>query len=78
MMEAVPQSEVASGGDFIDVTVPDNARMSRISLTMAWWALSTAAFFIVVAPLLSAGFGIGNVIAAMIASVIVFSCWAGR
>ncbi len=52
------------------------AGLPRLSLSMAWWALSTAAFFIVVAPLLAVGVGAGNVLAGMAISVCVFA-WLG-
>lgn len=62
--------------DFIDVPTPDAARLPALSVTMAWWALATAAFFIVVAPLLGQAYNVPNVLTGIALSVLVFSALA--
>lgn len=40
--------------------VPQKGRMSKFSLTMAWWSCCSAMFYVVVAATLAAGFGTVN------------------
>lgn len=59
--------------DFSTRPVPPEHRMSKGSLTMAWWAVSSAVFYFVVAAALAQGFGARNAIIGMLLSVVVYS-----
>jgi len=50
--------------------IPDNARMGAFSLTMAWWAVCSAIFYIVIGASLALSYGAKNAIIGMILSVI--------
>jgi len=47
--------------------------MSKGALTMAWWAVSSALFYFVVAAALAQGFGARNAIIGMLLSVVVYA-----
>jgi hypothetical protein len=53
--------------------VPPGQRTSKGALTMAWWAVSSAVFYFVVAAALAQGFGAVNAIIGMLLSVVVYS-----
>lgn len=53
-------------------TVPDADRMSRFPLTMAWWAVCSAVFYIVVGATLALTYGAVNAIIGMVLSVICY------
>jgi len=53
--------------------VPIDQRMSKSALTMAWWAVSSAVFYFVVAAALAQGFGAKNAIIGMLLSVVVYA-----
>ncbi|KAB2674733.1 purine-cytosine permease family protein [Brucella tritici] len=59
--------------DFSTTAVPPNARMPKFGLTMAWWAVCSALFYIVVGAALALGFGSKNAIIGMVLSVIAYS-----
>lgn len=61
-----------SASDFSNMAVPHNARMPKMALTMAWWAVCSAVFYIVVGAALAIGFGTRNAIIGMVLSVIVY------
>lgn len=50
--------------------VPAEARMGRMSLTMAWWAVCSAMFYIVVGASLALSYGARNALIGMVLSVI--------
>lgn len=50
--------------------VPTLARMGRLSLTMAWWAVCSAMFYIVVGASLALSYGARNALIGMLLSVI--------
>jgi hypothetical protein len=54
-------------------SVPADARMSRFSLTMAWWAICSAMFWLVVSATLAINFGTVNTLIGLGLSVIVYS-----
>lgn len=60
----------------IDV-IPESARMSAPSLTMAWWSICSAMFFIFVAAVLAVQYGTVNAILGMLLAVPCFSFIAG-
>ncbi|PWC15070.1 allantoin permease [Brenneria roseae subsp. americana] len=51
-------------------TVTDAERMGKLSLTMAWWAVCSAIFYIVVGASLALNYGARNAIIGMVLSVI--------
>jgi len=59
--------------DFSTRPVPPGQRTSKGALTMAWWAVSSAVFYFVVAAALAQGFGAVNAIIGMLLSVVVYS-----
>lgn len=50
--------------------VADSDRMPRYALTMAWWAVCSAVFYIVVGATLALKYGARNAIIGMVLSVI--------
>lgn len=56
--------------DLSTLPVPESARMGRFSLTMAWWAVCSAVFYIVVGASLALSYGARNAIIGMVLSVI--------
>jgi len=68
-MAALSQSS-QTGQDPASVPVPADARMGRLSLTMAWWAVCSAMFYIVVGASLALSYGTRNALIGMLLSVI--------
>ncbi|MDC0610348.1 hypothetical protein OAP63_06405 [Vibrio sp.] len=58
------------GQDLTNTRVPDSAKMGRFSLTMAWWAVCSAVFYIVVGASLALSYGAKNAIIGMVLSVV--------
>jgi cytosine/uracil/thiamine/allantoin permease len=50
--------------------IPDAQRLSRGSLTMAWWGICSAMFYLVVAAALAMGFGTLNALIGLVLSVL--------
>ena len=53
-------------------SVPSHARMGRLSLSMAWWAVCSAMFYIVVGASLALAYGARNAIFGMVLSVLCY------
>ena len=68
-MAALSQSN-QTGQDPTSVAVPSEARMGRLSLTMAWWAVCSAMFYIVVGASLALSYGTRNALIGMLLSVL--------
>jgi len=68
-MAALSQSS-QTGQDPAHHPVSAEARMGRLSLTMAWWAVCSAMFYIVVGASLALSFGARNALIGMVLSVI--------
>ncbi len=68
-MAALSQSS-QTGQDPAHHPVSTEARMGRLSLTMAWWAVCSAMFYIVVGASLALSFGARNALIGMVLSVI--------
>lgn len=49
--------ETSGDEDFLSVPVPENERMGRFGLTMAWWALCSAMFWLMVPATLALTLG---------------------
>ncbi|AOJ39241.1 allantoin permease [Burkholderia lata] len=56
--------------DLSTLAVPDHARMPPFSLTMAWWAVCSAVFYIVVGATLALTYGARNALIGMALSVV--------
>ena len=52
--------------------LPSHARMGRLSLSMAWWAVCSAMFYIVVGASLALAYGARNAIFGMVLSVLCY------
>lgn len=59
--------------DFTKEPVPVHGRMARFGLTMAWWAVCSAMFWIIVAATLASAYGTKNTIIGLVLTVIVYS-----
>src|SRR5690606_40527842 len=62
----------ADNSDFSNVAVPPHARMPKGALTMAWWAVCSAVFYIVVGAAMALNFGTRNAIIGIVLSVIAY------
>lgn len=58
--------------DFGSVAVPESGRMKKLSLSMAWWAVCSAMFWLVVAATLAHTYGTKNAIIGLVLTVIFF------
>lgn len=56
--------------DLATLAIPDNLRSGRTSLTMAWWGVCSALFYIFLAATLAVAFGTKNTIIGMVLSVV--------
>jgi purine-cytosine permease-like protein len=59
--------------EFSDRAVPIDARMGRLPLTMAWWSVCSAMFYLVVAASLALAYGSINAIIGIVLSVMVYA-----
>lgn len=57
---------------FTDRPVPLGQRMGRMPLTMAWWSVCSAMFYLVIAASLALAYGARNAIIGLVLSVIAF------
>ncbi|PKW00115.1 purine-cytosine permease-like protein [Amycolatopsis echigonensis] len=60
------------GVDTATHAIPDTARAGRFSLTMSWWGVCSALFYIFLGASLSVAYGSVNTIIAMVLSVITY------
>lgn len=63
--------------DYSVVAVPDTHRMSKNSLTMAWWGICSAMFWLVVSATLAMKFGTKNAIIGLVLSVVTYAAING-
>jgi len=59
--------------DFAAIPVPYNERMGKVGLTMAWWALCSAMFWLMVPATLALTLGTRNVLIGLALSAVVFA-----
>src|SRR5271155_5780585 len=71
------QRDSASDIDYSTAPVPYDARMPRFALTMAWWAMCSGMFWLVVAATLALNFGTLNALLGLGLCVIVYSLISG-
>lgn len=63
--------------DAATAIVPQNARMSRLGLTMAWWGCCSAMFYVFLGAKLAMSYGTANAMLGMASGVLVFA-WFGN
>lgn len=66
-----------SSTDYSAVAIPDDHRMGKGSLTMAWWAICSAMFWLVVSATLAMNFGTQNAIIGLLLSVVSYAAING-
>lgn len=59
--------------DLSTARIPENARMPKFALTMAWWGLCSAMVYLIIGATLALYYGTGNAVIGMILSVLVYS-----
>ncbi|SNT74050.1 purine-cytosine permease family protein [Paracoccus seriniphilus] len=64
--------EATENLEFSDRPVPHDQRMGRLPLTMAWWSVCSAMFYLVVAASLALAYGSRNAIIGLLLSVIAY------
>ncbi|CAG9000577.1 MAG: hypothetical protein CENE_02577 [Candidatus Celerinatantimonas neptuna] len=62
--------DVSGQQDLSTMPVPEHAKMGKLSLTMAWWSVCSAVFYIVVGASLAMSYGAKNAIIGMVLSVV--------
>ncbi|WP_269507273.1 purine-cytosine permease family protein [Burkholderia sp. IMCC1007] len=67
------KSDSAESFGFSMLPVSDGEKMPKLNLTMAWWAVCSAVFYIVVAAILATQFGTASTVIGMLASVVTFA-----
>lgn len=72
-MAGTPNANASSDLDYSRIAVPATGRMSRFSLTMAWWSCCSAMFFIVVAATLAATYGTRNTLIGIALSIVTYA-----
>lgn len=73
MANKIPEIlESESTADFASNPVPVTARMPKGGLTMAWWGVCSAMFYLVVAATLATAYGARNAIIGIVLSVITY------
>jgi len=68
-MANLSQNQADAEFDLSTSAVPEHARMPALSLTMAWWAVCSAVFYIVVGATLALTYGARNALIGMTLSV---------
>ncbi|WP_321786527.1 allantoin permease [Burkholderia pyrrocinia] len=69
-MANLAQARTDEDLDLSTLAIPDHARMPPFSLTMAWWAVCSAVFYIVVGATLALTYGARNALVGMALSVV--------
>ncbi|WP_261510675.1 purine-cytosine permease family protein [Burkholderia multivorans] len=69
-MANLAQARIDEDLDLSTLAIPDHARMPPFSLTMAWWAVCSAVFYIVVGATLALTYGARNALIGMALSVV--------
>ena len=58
--------------DFSCSVVPESVRMSKLSLTMAWWAICSAMIWLVISATLAINYGSVNTMVGLVLSIITY------
>ncbi|MGE8067995.1 purine-cytosine permease family protein [Pseudomonas sp. NPDC089569] len=75
-MAAILQQQ-SDSADYSVVAVPASQRMNKGSLTMAWWGICSAMFWLVVSATLAMTFGTKNAIIGLLLSVVTYAAING-
>ncbi|UXU74113.1 MULTISPECIES: purine-cytosine permease family protein [unclassified Paracoccus (in: a-proteobacteria)] len=59
--------------EFSDRPVPPDQRMGKLSLSMAWWSVCSAMFYLVIAASLALAYGARNAIIGLVLSVVTYA-----
>lgn len=62
----------SKGLEFSERPVPDEGRMPRANLMMAWWAVCSAIFYMVVAAAMARSYGTANALIGIVLTVVAF------
>lgn len=62
----------SKGLEFSERPVPDEGRMLRANLMMAWWAVCSAIFYMVVAAAMARSYGTANALIGIVLTVVAF------
>lgn len=73
MAETLQSASEAQELEFSDRPVPADQRMGRLPLTMAWWSVCSAMFYLVVSATLALAYGSVNAIIGLVLSVAVYA-----
>lgn len=76
-MKEAADSDDAKDLDFSECPVPKNVRMPRINLMMAWWAVCSAIFYMVVAAAMARTYGTANALLGIALTVIAYGAING-
>lgn len=71
-MANAPQAQTGADLDFSESPVPDAGRMPRANLMMAWWAVCSAIFYMVVAAAMARSYGTVNALIGIVLTVIAY------
>lgn len=74
---AAPLKQQGDNIDYSVLAVPDSHRSSQRSLTMAWWGICSAMFWLVVSATLAMTFGTANAIIGLLLSVVTYAAING-
>jgi purine-cytosine permease-like protein len=72
-MAGAIEPPVADGADLSTARIPDQARMPKFALTMAWWSLCSAMVYLIIGASLALFYGTANAVIGMVLSVLVYS-----
>lgn len=63
----------SANSELANVPVPVDSRLGRLPLSMSWWTLCSAVFYLYLAPVLAISFGTANAIIGILLSVLCFA-----
>ena len=73
MAGSIESANATEGLEFSDRPVPADQRMGKMPLTMAWWSVCSAMFYLVVAASLALAYGSVNAIIGLVLSVVAYA-----
>lgn len=71
-MAGLSHDQISHDVDLSTVAIPESSRMPAFALTMAWWAVCSAVFYIVVGATLALTYGARNALIGMALSVVTY------
>lgn len=73
MATHIPSPDQQADPDFTRGPVPAGARMGKLGLSMAWWSVCSAMFWLVVSATLALNYGTANTLIGLVLSVVCYS-----